>query len=74
MLADALLAVGEVDAVGLVAGNVAVLPLHARAHLGDGLVRRARGTADLDTRHAADARDIAFDHVALQLGHGPFPL
>src|SRR6056297_475 len=70
MLADRVLAVGEVDAERLVARHVAVLTLDVGSDLIQRLVRRARRAAKLGQRHLPDAGYAALDDVTLHLFHG----
>lgn len=69
MLVNGLGIFRQIDAEGLVVGNVAVLPLNVLTKLVDGLVGGARRPAELHERHLADARNVAFDDVTLHLGH-----
>src|SRR6188768_1626751 len=69
MLADGVLASCQVDAECLVARDIAVLPLHGACQFFESTIGGARCAAQFRYRHAADAGDIPFDHVTLQLGH-----
>src|SRR6187551_4084637 len=68
MLADGVLASCQVDAECLVARDIAVLPLHGARQFLESTIGGARRAAQFRNRHAADAGDIPFDHVTLQLG------
>src|SRR5690606_20054003 len=59
-----LLALGEVDAVGLVATDVALDPLDRRPQLGEGLAGPDCGLAELARAGGADLRKVAFDDVS----------
>ena len=59
MLAHGIRVVGDVDAVHLVAGHMAVQPLDVRRHLGQDVVRRARRGRHLVRRHRAEPGKIA---------------
>src|SRR6185437_5732206 len=71
VLADQLFIGREINAEGLIARDIAVLPLDAIADLLDGPIGGAGGTAQLHDRHASHARDVALDQVSPQLCHVP---
>src|SRR5205085_5019485 len=58
---DDRLILGEVDAEGLVGGDIAVDPLDVGAELAQYLVRFRRRAAKLLALEAADRRDVALD-------------
>src|SRR5688572_24601974 len=72
MLADRVLAIGEIDAEALVAACVGRDPVQ-RSEPFDGAVGGARGAAKLHHRHAADARNVAFDQKSLHVRHEGAP-
>src|SRR5689334_21814486 len=58
VLHDRVLVLGDVDAVELVGGDVAVQPLDAGRHLVEDVVRRAGGGGQLVRRHGAEPGQI----------------
>src|SRR6185436_13377504 len=71
MLADQVLVVGKIDAIDLVAGDVALDPLDACADLVDRAARSLRDVDQLFLREIAGARNLALDDV---LRHGCYLL
>ena len=70
---DDLLAIGQIYAEGLVACDIAMLPLDATAELRDRLIGSAGRTTKFDQRHSADAGDLALDQISLELTHDADP-
>src|SRR4051812_41379819 len=68
MLAHRLLALGEVDAEGLVLGDEGFEPLHPRRQLRERFVRGRGGALELLAAEAFDAGYITFDHIFLHDG------
>src|SRR4029079_15049119 len=68
MLAYLLFAFAQVYAEGLVAGDIAVLPVKI-LDLGDRRIGGARRPAKFNHRHALDAGNVPFDQVSFQNGH-----
>jgi hypothetical protein len=63
MLSDHVLVGGEVDAKGLVVGNVGFDPLDLGGKLGQSLVRLGGGAAQLLALQGPDLGNVALDHV-----------
>ena len=72
VLLDDVLVLRQIDAEGLVAGDVALLPLDVGAELLQDLVRLCRRAAQLFARECADGGDVAFDDEFAQ-SHGGLP-
>ena len=67
VLADGLLAVGDVDAVDLVGGDEALHPLNVRAHVADDATGVLRDGLQLFRLRRADVRNVSLDNI---LWHG----
>ena len=68
MFVDRGLVVGEINAEGLVGGDVGMFPLDLGSQFREGGVERAGGILQLAGVHGADLGDVAFDYIALQHG------
>lgn len=69
MFADRILALGKIDAKGLVARDVAVLPLDRRSDRAQRLVGCPGRAAQFGHGKTPDAGNVALDHVSLETGH-----
>src|SRR5207342_215119 len=67
VFADEVFAGRDVHAIHLVAGDIAVVPMHLRAELVEDEAGLLGNGAQLAGRQGADTWNVAFDHVA---GHG----
>lgn len=69
MFADRGIAVSKIDAEGLVASHIAVLPLDGRADGAERLIGCPHRTAKLSDGEFADTGEVMLDHVAFQTCH-----